>query len=67
MNNVSNLNNKLVEQVIKLFFMVKSLYFKNIKIIFNNIRNNKYIINKLKLEIEFENLECAISCCLALI
>ena len=67
--NISNLKNKLVEQGNKvIFYGKKFIFFKKYKNnIQLNISNNKYIIKKLKLEmiLEFENLECAISCCLA--
>lgn len=68
--NISNLKNKLVEQGNKvIFYGKKFIFFKKYKNnIQLNISNNKYIIKKLKIrnDIEFENLECAISCCLAL-
>tara|TARA_Y100000768_G_C23956349_1_gene673009 strand:+ start:77 stop:1504 length:1428 start_codon:yes stop_codon:yes gene_type:complete len=68
--NIKKLKNNLIKKGVKVIYFGKdNIYFdrhKN-KIIFN-FNKKKYIINNLKLnsDIELENLECAISCCLAL-
>ncbi len=69
-NNAINIKKKLLKKDIKVYFYGKnSIYLKNnnkqIELIINK---NKYKISKLKLstDIELENLECAIACCLAL-
>ncbi len=66
----SELKNKLIKKNAQLkFFGNKSLKLLKIKdVLYLNINNKKYKLENLKLKtnIEFENLECAITCCLAL-
>tara|TARA_B100000963_G_scaffold361225_1_gene395609 strand:- start:871 stop:2289 length:1419 start_codon:yes stop_codon:yes gene_type:complete len=69
-NNISSLTKKLINYGIKIKYFGKNYVFLENKNIFFNlkIKNNKYKIKNLKLvtDIELENLECAITCCLAL-
>ncbi len=68
-NNLSNLIKKLELKNQNIILFGKKVYFeKKENNIFLNINKKKYNIKNLKLnsEIELENLECAISCCLAL-
>ena len=64
------LKNKLLKKNIQLkYFGNKSIKLIKIKdIVYLNINNKKYKLDNLKLKtnIELENLECAITCCLAL-
>jgi len=66
----SELKKKLIKKNIQLkYFGNKSIKLKKIKeIVYLNINNKKYKLDNLKLKtnIELENLECAITCCLAL-
>lgn len=68
--NLSSLINKLKLNKIKIiFFGNKNIFFvKKKKSLILNIKKNKYLINNLNplTDIEIENLECAIGCCLAL-
>ncbi len=68
--NIANLKKKLLKNNVDvIFFGKKNIFFERFKKdIILNIYNKKYKIKKLKLnsDIELENLECAISCCLAL-
>ncbi len=68
--NIAQLKNYLVKKNIKIiYFGSNNIYFlkKNDDFILH-INKRKYVINNLKLNsiIELENLECAISCCIAL-
>ncbi len=68
--NESILRKKLIKKGIKVKnFGEKNLFFKRIKnYIYLIINKKEYKINNLKLstDLELENLECAITCCLAL-
>ena len=68
--NLSNIKKKLLQKKVKVtYFGKKNIFFeKQKKVIILNINNKKYNIKNFKLnsDIELENLECAISCCLAL-
>ena len=68
--NSLKLKKKLIKKNVQLkYFGNKSLKLLKIKdVVYLNINNKKYKLENLKVKtnIEFENLECAITCCLAL-
>ena len=68
--NTLNIKKKLTKKRIKVIYFGKNNVFfeKKNDSISLKINKKKYIVNKLRLntDIELENLECAISCCLAL-
>ena len=70
LKNSSELKKKLIKKNVQLkYFGNKSLKLLKIKdVVYLNINNKKYKLENLKVKtnIEFENLECAITCCLAL-
>ena len=70
LKNSSQLKKKLIKKNVQFkYFGNKSLKLLKIKdVVYLNINDKKYKLENLKVKtnIEFENLECAISCCLAL-
>ncbi len=70
LKNSSELKKKLIKKNVQLkYFGNKSLKLVKIKnFVYLNINDKKYKLENLKVKtnIEFENLECAITCCLAL-